>query len=172
MNPSRIFSILLALILFACLSGVVGQYGTFTDGYYMPASSSSQISMQYPYYGYTNYYGYPYYYGYYPAFYGYPGFGYMPFGSVTSANGTAAGVGNPGGFDASITIISPQYRGYDVSVDGSYIGTDGKGGDALDGVYSFKVTGNQQHLIRVDHPLNWKLWQFFYMPGGSYTYYF
>lgn len=167
MNPSRIFSVLLALILFASLSGVVGQYGTFTNGYHpaiAPASSSAQTSMPYPYYGYPyygyQYYGYPYYYGYNPAFYGYPGFGYMPFGNITAATGTATGVGSSSGFDATITIISPQYRGYDISVDGKYIGTDGKGGDALDRIYTFKVAGNQQHLIRVDHPLNWKWWQF------------
>ncbi len=74
------------------------------------------------------------------------------------------------GLDASVTIRSILYKGYDVSVDGAYIGSDGKSGDRLDGVYSFKVTGNQPHTIRVDHPFNWKYWSFWYMPGENYTY--
>jgi len=76
------------------------------------------------------------------------------------------------GFDASVIIRSIQYRGYDVSVDGIYVGTDGKGGDPLDGVYAFRVTGNQPHTIRVDHPRNWKYWSFWHFAGENYTYYF
>jgi hypothetical protein len=74
------------------------------------------------------------------------------------------------GFDASVTIRSVQYKGYDVSVDGIYVGTDGKGGDPLDGVYAFKVTANQPHTIRVDHPFNWKSWSFWYFAGENYVY--
>ncbi|TFH50818.1 MAG: hypothetical protein E4G89_02685 [Methanothrix sp.] len=77
-----------------------------------------------------------------------------------------------GGFDATVTIRSVQYKGYDVRVNGNLIGTDGKGQDPLDGIYTFKVTGNQQHLIRVDHPLNWKWWQYFYAAGDNYDYEF
>ena len=88
----------------------------------------------------------------------------------------AIGQPNPqntcGGSDALVTIISPEYRGYDVYVDEIYVGTDGKGGDALDGVYSSCVTGNQVHRIRVNHPLNWKWWEFFFMAGGSYPFNF
>lgn len=76
------------------------------------------------------------------------------------------------GFDASITIVSTQYKGYDVTVDGVYIGSDGKGGDPLDGVYSFRVTANQPHTIRVDHPFNWKYWSYWYFAGENVTYYF
>lgn len=76
------------------------------------------------------------------------------------------------GFDASITIVSTQYKGYDVTVDGVYIGSDGKGGDPLDGVYSFKVAANQPHTIRVDHPFNWKYWSYWYFAGENVTYYF
>lgn len=76
------------------------------------------------------------------------------------------------GFDSSVLIRSAQYQGYDVTVDGVYIGTDGKGGDPLDGVYSFKVTANQPHTIRVDHPWNWKSWSFWYFAGQNYVYYF
>lgn len=74
------------------------------------------------------------------------------------------------GFDATVTITSTQYRGYDVSVDGNLLGTEGKGQDALDGIFTFKVGGNQQHLIRADHPQNWKRWQYFYNVGESYSY--
>lgn len=76
------------------------------------------------------------------------------------------------GFDASVTIRSVQYKGYDVSVNGIYVGTDGKGGDPLDGVYAFRVAGNQPHTIRVDHPWNWKSWSFWHFAGENYTYYF
>lgn len=76
------------------------------------------------------------------------------------------------GFDASITIVSTQYKGYDVTVDGVYIGSDGKGGDPLDGIYSFKVAANQPHTIRVDHPFNWKYWSYWYFAGENITYYF
>ncbi|MBN1236838.1 MAG: hypothetical protein JW999_12445 [Methanotrichaceae archaeon] len=55
-------------------------------------------------------------------------------------------------------------------MDGNLIGTEGKGQDSLDGVYTFKISGNQQHLIRVDHPLNWKWWQYFYAAGENYDY--
>lgn len=89
---------------------------------------------------------------------------YSPYNSALYGQNT--------GFDASVTIISAQYKGYDVTVDGVYVGSDGKGGDPLDGVYSLKVTGNQPHTIRVDHPLNWKYWSFWYFPGENYTYYF
>jgi hypothetical protein len=40
-------------------------------------------------------------------------------------------------------------RGYQVFLDGNYIGTEGTGGDPLDGRFSFNVVGNQNHDIRV-----------------------
>jgi len=55
-------------------------------------------------------------------------------------------------------------------VDGKQIGVEGQGGDVLDGRYTFKVAGNQQHLIRIDHPMNWKWWQYFYNAGDNITY--
>ncbi len=76
------------------------------------------------------------------------------------------------GLYASITIVSTQYKGYDVTVDGVYIGSDGKGGDPLDGIYSFKVAANRPHTIRVDHPFNWKYWSYWYFAGENVTYYF
>jgi PKD repeat protein len=71
---------------------------------------------------------------------------------------------------ATITIRSAQYKGFDVKVDGVLIGSDGKGSDALDGIYTFKVAGNQQHTIRAEHPYNWKWWQYPYNAGESYSY--
>ncbi len=92
---------------------------------------------------------------------------------IIQPNATLYGqYGQDTGFDASVLIRSAQYKGYDVTVDGIYVGTDGKGGDPLDGVYAFKVTANQPHTIRVDHPWNWKSWSFWHFPGQSYVYYF
>lgn len=76
----------------------------------------------------------------------------------------------PTGNYATITIRSAQYDGFDVKVDGVLIGSDGKGSDALDGIYTFKVTGNQQHTIRAEHQYNWKWWQYPYNAGESYSY--
>ena len=46
-------------------------------------------------------------------------------------------------------IVSQSMRGYQVYLDGVYIGTEGTGTDPLDGIFSFKVVGNQNHEIRV-----------------------
>jgi hypothetical protein len=78
----------------------------------------------------------------------------------------------PSGFDTTINIVSEQYKGYTISVDGQQIGVEGQGQDVLDGRYTFTVAGNQQHLIRIDHPMNWKWWQGFYNAGDNITYYF
>ena len=51
--------------------------------------------------------------------------------------------------DTPATIISQGMRGYQVFLDGNYIGTEGIGGDALDGRFSFRVVGNQNHDVRV-----------------------
>jgi hypothetical protein len=51
--------------------------------------------------------------------------------------------------DTSVTIASQGMSGYQVYLDGNYIGTEGTGGDTLDGRFSFKVVGNQNHDIRV-----------------------
>ena len=53
------------------------------------------------------------------------------------------------GGDTPVTIQSPGMRGYQVFLDENYIGTEGSNGDALDGVFNFKVTGGQNHNIRV-----------------------
>lgn len=51
--------------------------------------------------------------------------------------------------DTPVTIQSRAMRGYQVFLDESYIGTEGAGGDVLDGVFSFRVVGGQNHNIRV-----------------------
>jgi hypothetical protein len=48
-----------------------------------------------------------------------------------------------------VTIVSQGMRGYQVFLDGNYIGTEGTGGDPLDGRFSLIVVGNQNHNIRV-----------------------
>jgi hypothetical protein len=51
--------------------------------------------------------------------------------------------------DTSVTIVSQGMQGYQVFLDENYIGTEGTGGDPLDGRFSFRVVGNQNHNIRV-----------------------
>jgi hypothetical protein len=51
--------------------------------------------------------------------------------------------------DTVATIVSRSMRSYQVYLDGNYIGTEGNGGDPLDGKFSFKVVGDKYHEIRV-----------------------
>ena len=51
--------------------------------------------------------------------------------------------------DTPVTIVSQGMRGYQVFLDGTFIGTEGTGGDPLDGRFSFSVVGNQNHDVRV-----------------------
>jgi len=51
--------------------------------------------------------------------------------------------------DTPVQIQSQGMKGYQVFLDENYIGTEGTGGDVLDGVFSFKVAGGQSHNIRV-----------------------
>ncbi len=51
--------------------------------------------------------------------------------------------------DTPVTINSQGMRGYQVFLDEVLIGTEGTGGDAPDGKFSFKVIGNQNHNVRV-----------------------
>jgi hypothetical protein len=53
------------------------------------------------------------------------------------------------GGDTPVTIQSRGMRGYQVYLDEVLIGTEGTGGDAADGKFSFKVAGNQNHNVRV-----------------------
>jgi len=52
------------------------------------------------------------------------------------------------GCNAQITVTSNSIRGYSVYVDGDYVGGDGRG-NPRDGAFSFTVSGNQQHTIKV-----------------------
>jgi hypothetical protein len=66
------------------------------------------------------------------------------------------------GGDTPVTIISQGMRGYNVFLDGNYIGTEGTGVDPLDGRFSFSVVGNQNHYIRVyDGQFNYPKTMFF-----------
>jgi hypothetical protein len=51
--------------------------------------------------------------------------------------------------DTPVTIQSQGMRGYQVYLDEVLIGTEGTGGDAPDGKFSFNVAGNQNHDVRV-----------------------
>lgn len=48
---------------------------------------------------------------------------------------------------SAVTLRSSWLKGYDVYLDGKYIGKEGKGSDILDGSYSFRVPGNMWHTI-------------------------
>jgi hypothetical protein len=68
--------------------------------------------------------------------------------------------------DSTATIVSQGMRGYQVFLDGNYIGTEGMGGDPLDGRFSFGVVGNQNHDIRVfDGQFNYPKTMFFERGG-------
>jgi hypothetical protein len=64
--------------------------------------------------------------------------------------------------DSTATIVSQGMRGYQVFLDGNYIGTEGTGGDSLDGKFSFSVVGNQNHDVRItDGQFNYQKTIFF-----------
>jgi len=64
--------------------------------------------------------------------------------------------------DTPVTIVSQGMHGYQVFLDGTLIGTEGTGGDPLDGRFSFSVVGNQNHDIRVyDGQFNYPKTMFF-----------
>ncbi len=91
------------------------------------------------------------------------------FGSTTSAGIGPTTTGAISSGYAQLTIVSNQHRGYVVSVDGVQVGTEGTGSDALDGIYTLNVAGNQQHTIRVDLYQDWRTWTESFRAGGSYT---
>lgn len=64
--------------------------------------------------------------------------------------------------DSTATIVSQGMRGYQVFLDENYIGTEGTGGDPLDGRFSFSVIGGRSHDIRVyDGQFNYPKTMFF-----------
>ena len=50
---------------------------------------------------------------------------------------------------SSVTLRSSLFKGYDIYLDGKYVGKEGSGSDILDGIYSFKVPGNMWHTIAI-----------------------
>ena len=73
--------------------------------------------------------------------------------------------------DSTAIIVSQGMRGYQVYLDGAYIGTEGTGGDPLDGRFTFRVAGNQNHEVRVyDGQFNYPKIMWF-DAGGSKTIY-
>jgi hypothetical protein len=91
-----------------------------------------------------------------------PGAGSGP--GWNSGSGSSGGTGTIPGGSAEVTTVSSQYKGYTVVVDGVQIGTEGTGSDVPDGRYTFNVAGNQQHTIRLTHPV------FYYKNWYGYTY--
>ena len=64
--------------------------------------------------------------------------------------------------DTPVIIVSRGMRGYQVFLDGNYIGTEGTGGDITDGKFGFNVAGNQNHEVRVyDGQFNYPKTTFF-----------
>ncbi|VVB63027.1 Uncharacterised protein [uncultured archaeon] len=71
--------------------------------------------------------------------------------------------------DSQATIVSQGMRGYQVFLDKNYVGTEGTGGDPLDGKFTFRVVGNQNHDVRVtDGQFNYQKTLFFDR-GGTKT---
>ena len=88
---------------------------------------------------------------------------------TASASSAATATPAPTTGDSTAIIVSEGMRGYQVFLDGVYIGTEGTGGDPLDGKFSFKAVGNRNHSVRVndgqfDYP---KI--MFFEPGGTKT---
>jgi hypothetical protein len=82
----------------------------------------------------------------------------------SSGGGAGSSTGPVPSGSAEVTTVSSQYKGYTVVVDGVQIGTEGTGSDVPDGRYTFYVAGNQQHTIRLTHPV------FYYKNWYGYTY--
>ena len=82
------------------------------------------------------------------------------YGPSSPSQGTATPAATGG--DTPVTIQSQGMRGYQVFLDGVYIGTEGTSGDALDGKFSFRVVGGQSHSVRVfDGQFNYPKSMFF-----------
>jgi hypothetical protein len=64
--------------------------------------------------------------------------------------------------DSTAKIISQGMVGYQVYLDGNYVGTEGTCWDPLDGDFTFEVIGNQYHEVRVyDGQFNYPKTMFF-----------
>lgn len=76
------------------------------------------------------------------------------YGSASTSSSMSSSMPSsmPGG-DTPVTIQT-SILGYDVYLDGAYIGKEGTGGDAMDGIFKFKVVGGQTHTIRIFDGMN------------------
>ena len=84
--------------------------------------------------------------------------GYYPPAQIHSPATTSL----PAAGDTPVTIQSQGMRGYQIFLDSNYIGTEGTGGDVLDGRFSFRVAGNRNHNVRVyDGQFNYPKTMFF-----------
>ncbi len=91
---------------------------------------------------------------------------HFPDSTYAAAPSQAAAAG-----DSTGTIVSQGMRGYQVFLDGQYIGTEGTGGDPMDGKFSFRVAGGQNHDIRVyDGQFNYPKTIFFERGGTKIIY--
>lgn len=91
--------------------------------------------------------------------------------AAVPASSAATATPAPTTGDSTAIIVSAGMRGYQVFLNGVYIGTEGTGADALDGRFSFKVVGNRNHSVRVyDGQFNYPKIMFF-EPGGTKTIY-
>jgi hypothetical protein len=70
---------------------------------------------------------------------------------------------------ARLTLTSATLRGYSVWVDGSYVGADGWGDDLLDGIYSFYISGNERHNVKVYGSGRTCISTDYYESGNNYT---
>lgn len=68
---------------------------------------------------------------------------------ITTTKETPQKTVHPTYGDVSVTIRSWDMRGYEVYLNGYYVGTDGQGSDALDGIFKLNVVGGQEHTISV-----------------------
>jgi len=71
---------------------------------------------------------------------------------------------------AAVTIRSSWLFGYDVYLDGEYIGTEGLGRDLYDGIYRFNVPGDMWHTIVItkDGKSYWETGTF--LSGAAYRF--
>jgi hypothetical protein len=82
---------------------------------------------------------------------------YPPAQIVPPATTTPSATG-----DTPVTIVFHGTGGYQVFLDGNYIGTEGTNGDASDGRFSFSVIGGRNHDVRVyDGQFNYPKTMFF-----------
>lgn len=88
---------------------------------------------------------------------------------TASAPSSPAPSPQPSSGDSTAIIVSQGMRGYQVFLDGVFIGTEGTGGDPLDGRFSFKAVGNRNHVVRIyDGQFDYSKIMFF-DPGGTKT---